>query len=610
MKWTNQYNLSDRVIRMIQGKYKERKPELNRLSITDLVDEPLPRVLYINHWDDIVRDYSDMLTMVQGIALHSRYEMCAGDDEDTEHKLEDVVDGVIVVGKADSYFDGTLLELKQTGVYGPKYRIPKWTKQMNCYDEETEVLTDMGWKFFKNLVGYEKIYSLNPKTNKTEYLFPDYYQKHNVQGYLLQYNSPTIDLKVTPDHNLYWKPTWKSSKYRLSPANKVKAKRIKFKKDGKFTGNKPPVFVFEGRDDIKKMPYKYSLPKTVCMTPFVAFMGWYLSEGCVVKHKKGRGYRINISQSPYSKHLSHLYKVLDLMRIKYSHSGHNIVFNDCRIYKYLEQFGKSKDKFIPDEIKGLNWKLLRVFLDSYCRGDGSKNGTGWQITTASKQMADDLQEIIFKAGYCSSILNGGQLQPGRNTYIVSLTKPKDFDYLSKSKRVFYIGWVYDVSLPKYHVMLVRRNGKAVWSGNCYAWQRRMRKEGVNELLVDIWYRDWKQGNVYWRDYPPIPYEYISLDLWSFEKQEQYIRSQVQKHLSYSVFDSPDQYTRPCSDEQRGIRFEAYKGKNKTPTKVGTYAEVNQWVSQQSIKFEVRKSSPVFCERYCRSRSICPFNKGE
>lgn len=288
MEWTNKFLLPDRVIRTITGKYRERKPELNRLSLTDLIDEPLPRILYINHWDEIVRDYSDMLTMVQGLSLHSRYEMCAGDDEDTEHKLEDVVDGIIVVGKADSYFPLTqtptetseniwaILEIKQTGVYGPKYRIPKWTKQMNCY----------------------------------------------------------------------------------------------------------------------------------------------------------------------------------------------------------------------------------------------------------------------------------------------------------------------------------------------AWQRCMRGEDVNELLVDVWYRDWKQGNTYWRDYPPIPYECLRLDLWDFEKQNDYIHNQVAKHLAHPVFDKPNQYEKPCSDEQRGIRFEAYKGKNKTPNKVGTFDEVNQWCQQEPQKFEIRKSSPVFCERYCRSRSVCPFAKGE
>ena len=277
MKWTNSFSLPDRVIRVLKGKYKERRPELNRLSITDLIDDPLPRILFINHWDDIVRDYSDLLTMVQGISLHSRYEDCASESVDVERKFEDVIDSVIVVGKADWYEERLLLELKQTGVYGPKYRIPKWTKQMNMY----------------------------------------------------------------------------------------------------------------------------------------------------------------------------------------------------------------------------------------------------------------------------------------------------------------------------------------------GWQRRIRGHNVELLGVDVWYRDWKQGNTYWRDYPPIPYEYISLDLWDLETQEKYIRSQVQKHLAHPVFDKVEQYEKPCSDKQRGIRWEAYKGKNKTPTKVGdTFDEVRLWCEQQPQKFEIRKSNPVFCERYCRSRSICPFAKGE
>ena len=287
MKWENRHNLSDRVIRVLKGKYKEHRPELNRLSITDLIDDPLPRILFINHWDEIVRDYSDLITMVQGISLHSRYEDCASESADVERKFEDVIsvpkeraavgqpDGIIVVGKADWWEEPLILELKQTGVYGPKYRIPKWTKQMNCY----------------------------------------------------------------------------------------------------------------------------------------------------------------------------------------------------------------------------------------------------------------------------------------------------------------------------------------------AWQRRIREYPVEELGVDVWYRDWKQGNTYWRDYPPIPYEYISLDLWDLETQDKYIHSQVQKHLAHPVFDKVEQYEKPCSDKQRGIRWEAYKGKNKTPSRVDeNYTQVELWCSQQRDKFTIKQSDPVFCRRYCRARSVCPFAK--
>ena len=41
MKWTNKYNLPDRVIRVLKGKYKERKPELYK---------KIHRMLMMNEW--------------------------------------------------------------------------------------------------------------------------------------------------------------------------------------------------------------------------------------------------------------------------------------------------------------------------------------------------------------------------------------------------------------------------------------------------------------------------------------------------------------------------------------------------------------------------------
>ena len=271
----NKYNLPSRVIRVIKGKRKDKIPDINRLSITDLIEEPLARALYITFYDDIVSDYSDYLLATQGTALHERYERCAADNDDAEHKFEDAVSDLIVVGMADNYFDNTILDLKQTGVYGPKYKIDKWTAQLNCY----------------------------------------------------------------------------------------------------------------------------------------------------------------------------------------------------------------------------------------------------------------------------------------------------------------------------------------------AWQRRKRGQVVDKLLVDVWYRDWKQSNIHWKDYPQIPFEVLKIKLWSFEKQEGYIKNQVYIHLNYPIFKSPKDYFIPCSNKTRGIRFEAYKGKNKTPTKVeDTKEALELWAKDQMFKVEIRKSDPIFCIRYCKARSVCPFAK--
>ena len=278
MRWTNEHDLPDRVIRVLVGKRKPYTPRMDRLSVTDAIDEPLPRILFTNHWDDIVRDYSDLITMVQGTALHSRYELCADDDEEAEVKLEEKFDDITLVGKADSIFDDTILDVKQTGVYGEKYRLDKWTKQLNMY----------AWMWGKR-----------------------------------------------------------------------------------------------GRD-------------------------------------------------------------------------------------------------------------------------------------------------------------------------------------------------------------------------------------VKKLVVDIWYRDWKIKNTSWRDYPPIPYRLLELPLWTPEEQLEYVKDRVEVHLAYEVHDNVADYRNKCSVKQRGIRYECYKNKNKTPSKVGdTITEMQDWIDaeeKKGTKVTVRSSEPVFCMRYCKARSVCPFVK--
>jgi len=45
-------------------------------------------------------------------------------------------------------------------------------------------------------------------------------------------------------------------------------------------------------------------------------------------------------------------------------------------------------------------------------------------------------------------------------------------------RIQYNGYVYDVTVPPNHTIYVRRNGKAVWSGNC-SWRGKLTLELAN-----------------------------------------------------------------------------------------------------------------------------------
>jgi len=169
MKYLNKHNLPERVLRVIRGKFKEpKRPDPKRMSATDIIKEALIRTLYIEKWDDIVVDYSDFLKTTQGNALHDRYEIFADDDDEAEVKLEDEFPGITLVGKADNKIDDYILDVKQTKVYGPQYKLDEWTKQGNIYvwqrrkrgEEINRILIDVWYRDFDdrhtNYKGYPK----------------------------------------------------------------------------------------------------------------------------------------------------------------------------------------------------------------------------------------------------------------------------------------------------------------------------------------------------------------------------------------------------------------------------------------------------------------------
>ena len=94
--------------------------------------------------------------------------------------------------------------------------------------------------------------------------------------------------------------------------------------------------------------------------------------------------------------------------------------------------------------------------------------------------------------------------------------------------------------------------------NIYAWQHLIRKQSVESLYLDIYWKNWKyeeyqratdklnsiffdltDGGVL-DGYPPIPYSQVKLLLWSFEQQEQFIKDRIHYHLT-SPMDCSDRW---------------------------------------------------------------------
>jgi replicative DNA helicase Mcm len=355
--------------------------------------------------------------------------------------------------------------------------------EQQCYDDQTEVLTDNGWKFFKDLKD-DKVASLN--NGAIIFEKPTAYFSTKYNGVMYHINSRQISLSVTPNHKMYVNVnkranSWKG--FNLIRMCDLTQKRMRFKKNAKWIGNNvhhytiPPIIkkknqhLSERTESIK-----------IRMNDWLEFLGYYLTEGSTRKHK-GIPYTVVLTQNE-SKTKQDMISCLKRLGFKPSISGSNINVYSKQFATHMSQFGYASDKYIPLEIKNLSSSQLRILFDSLILGDGytTKKSKHVGFVTSSKRLADDFQELCLKLGMSANKylkFTKGQIirvPEGRTSivsndiYELSVISPKQcepninysgHDNITKTQ---YQGKIYCVEVPN-HVIYVRKNGKPVWCGN-------------------------------------------------------------------------------------------------------------------------------------------------
>jgi len=348
----------------------------------------------------------------------------------------------------------------------------------NCYDNKTKVYTNNGWKFFEDLLIEDDVLTINPETYNLEYQHPISYIKNKHKGKMIEFKSVNFSACVTKQHKMLIRKGWdlkmKRERLKLINAENV-AHSDQIYRSSKWIGENIKTIELAG--------------KTIDIVTYVKFMAWYLSEGSITRRKDyPNEYQCKISQSPK--------KYLELIKEDLKHFPFKVYFgveyvgiNNKELGEYLMQFGKSFEKHIPNNIKELTPELINLFLDRYIKGDGhitkcqlKENGYKSKpitiITTSSEKMAGDLSELIIKSGKACSISisknKGKEVKHRNGTYIgnydiyyVIINNTKYFN-INKNKinEIDYDGFVYCVEVQKYNTLLIQREGKIYWCGNC------------------------------------------------------------------------------------------------------------------------------------------------
>ena len=334
-----------------------------------------------------------------------------------------------------------------------------------CYDDQTEILTKSGFKLFKDLADNELVATLNPQTEFLEYRQIEQKINYSYKGKMIHFKGQRVDLMVTPDHKVY-------RRFRLKKGEHFKLVEAKELLKRKSMTQMTSICGWEGAKEekfyIPKIKNQTRPTKNITsflMKDFVRFMGWYLSEGFCINQASGR-YEVGITQDiKNDKKSKEIFTVIKKLGFTPYRNSHHINFSSKELVLYLKQFGKCKDKFVPDWIKSLSQEYLKIFVDAMVKGDGTfEKGRMRKFYSSSKRLIDDMQEIFLKLGYSTTFsrYDGNGFAKGT---IYHLNIGSETLLGSRPKEVSYDGHVYCVTVPN-HIILVRRNGKIVWSGNC------------------------------------------------------------------------------------------------------------------------------------------------
>ena len=354
----------------------------------------------------------------------------------------------------------------QIGVTAPPFH-------PNCYDRETEILTNNGWKLFEELNAEDMVYTINAETMIPEWQKPINYITYQYTGNMLHFKNERTDVMVTPNHMMLVQnmdTSVKDKRFKLRRADTIGSKS-----KNRMTGG------CKWAGEIKEKEFLGD--KKVDIETYLKFMAYWLSDGSCTK-RGNNSYTIKIAQCN-NQWMADSLKTLPFSMHIYDES---IEIYDNSLGKYLEKFGKCTDKYIPENIKALSPELIKVFLIAYSKADGYvKEGKRWKgyqfdgsisFFTTSNQLAADLGELIMKAGgrpsYRLNHSKGKEIEFRNGKYIINNdcwivnwnTQIYSWICNMEVEQIRYNDYVYCVEVKKYNTLLTRRNGKVIWCGNC------------------------------------------------------------------------------------------------------------------------------------------------
>ena len=360
-----------------------------------------------------------------------------------------------------------------------------------CYTMDTEIYTDKGWINYEQLDDNTRIYSLNPHTREGEWVrYVHKFTRNNTED-LYHFKSDKVDLLVTGDHKMYF-TTFSKGAYtdEVSPSGVISmsafgvqkfiekdTELIYFPTVAKMTSFEGETCDKSGNCAEKYGEYTYLFNKadsSVCRCKLFSAI-WTIAGAFYACGSLNRGtintksvVAFNIEQKSMQ---DTLVNALGLFNISFSikHTGEDtnsaveISCDDAELVKFISLNCDTSCYSALQPRLDVNKLDVTGFLTGLGIFPAVDSGAV-DFSTQDGRLARQVEHLVRMLGYYVFY---------RNTSDKFVLHIESCDYDESQnvrtmliERVPHSGMVWDITLERNHIFLVRRNGLPVFCGNC------------------------------------------------------------------------------------------------------------------------------------------------
>jgi len=318
-----------------------------------------------------------------------------------------------------------------------------------CFSEDTEILTNEGWRTHDQIKEGTIIKTFNLKKGLIE-------EKQVKSVFRKKYSGPMYNLKnriqdqlISPKHRVVRKK-FQTENYALEPIEEI-------------VRLKSPFIIPVAAANSKK--------DQALSDEQIKLMAWIIGEGSIERPGKHRCcYRVSIYQSAVRnkdnyEEIKNLLTYFGYKFDEYTQHGLGEPVQRMRLNaesskKIHEWFSKENVKFIPEILLKMSQRQSKLFLDTYLKAEGFEET---KIAVSDIELLNDLQAIAVNAGYGSTVLARKPTIGTKTIYVLRLIKHQD-TYITKVSQVPYAGIIWCPNTEN-ETVVARRHGKVFISGN-------------------------------------------------------------------------------------------------------------------------------------------------